>query len=279
MYADDTTLLTSSSDPVNLQSELKTNLDMIANWFKSNQLTLNIKKTKLMLLGTRQALRKFKNISLIYGNDNIEIVDKFKYLGVVFDPNLSWYDHVNYMSSNISKRIGVICRVKNYLPCDTVKMLAKALVFPHFDYCSSVWSNFTDYHHNELQLLQNKLARILLHADIRTPVDKMMKDLNWTKLNCRWDCQLIILTFKCLKQIAPTYISSSFTFTHATHAQSTRSQSNNNLCVPMWRITTGKRTFNRRAAVLWNKLPITIRSKFLDMSLPEFKSVVTNLFS
>ena len=42
MYADDIILLVNSSDPVSLQIELKTNLNMIANWFKSNQLTLNI---------------------------------------------------------------------------------------------------------------------------------------------------------------------------------------------------------------------------------------------
>ena len=78
-------------------------------------------------------------------------------------------------------------------------MLAKAMIFPNFDYCSSVWSNFTANHHHDLQVLQNKLARMLLHADIRTPIDKMMEDLNWNKLNCRWDNQLLIVTFKCLK--------------------------------------------------------------------------------
>ena len=62
---------------------------MIANWFKSNQLTLNIDKTKLTIFGTRQALSKFKNISLTYDNNNIEVVDKFKYLGIEFDPHLS----------------------------------------------------------------------------------------------------------------------------------------------------------------------------------------------
>jgi hypothetical protein len=222
---------------------------LIADWFQSNQLTLNIKQTKLMLLGTIPALSKFKNISLTYGNNNIEIVNKFKYLGVILDSNLSWCEHVNYMSSNVSKRIGVIYRVRNYLPCNTVNMLAKALVFPHFDYCSTVWSNFTVNHHKELQILQNRLARVLLHADIRTPIDKMMEDLNWVKLNNRWDHQLLIITFKCLKQIAPAYISSCFTFTHSTHAQNTRSQTNNNLVVPMWSITAGKRTFHYRAAV------------------------------
>ena len=55
MYADDTTLLT-SSDPLTLDTDLKRSLDMVANWFNSNQLTLNIKKTKLMMFGTWQAL-------------------------------------------------------------------------------------------------------------------------------------------------------------------------------------------------------------------------------
>ena len=44
MYADDTTLLTSSSDPLALETDLKGSLDMVQNWFDTNQLTLNIKK-------------------------------------------------------------------------------------------------------------------------------------------------------------------------------------------------------------------------------------------
>ena len=50
---------------------------MVVNWFKDNQLTLNIKKTKLMMFGTKQSLTKFTNIFLMYGNDKTEIVDNF----------------------------------------------------------------------------------------------------------------------------------------------------------------------------------------------------------
>ena len=126
------------------------------------------------------------------------------------------------MSCNVSKRIGVIRRVKYYLPGNTVNMLAKALVFPHFDYCSPVWSNSTLNHQRSLQILHNTLARVLLNADIRTPIDKMMKELDWVTLDDRWKHQLLVMTFKCLKQIAPDYISSLFTFTHSTHNKSTR---------------------------------------------------------
>ena len=107
--------------------------------------------------------------------------------------NLSWTEHVNYMSSNISKRIGVICRVQYYLPSNTTKLLAKAMVLPHFDYCSPVWSNFTTGLHNHLQILQNKLARVLLLSDIRTPIDKMMEELNWLKVDDRWKRQLLVV--------------------------------------------------------------------------------------
>ena len=85
MYADDTTLLLSSSDPNILQKDLDLNLNKIASWFQTNNLTLNIKKTKLMLFGTKQSLCKFKDTSLIYEGVMIERVEKFKYLGVLFD--------------------------------------------------------------------------------------------------------------------------------------------------------------------------------------------------
>ena len=83
----------------------------------------------------------------------------------------------------------------------------------------------------------------------------MMEDLDWDKLTCRWEQQLLIQTFKCLKQIAPVYISSNFIFTYSTHSKCTRSQSQNSLVVPTWKTISEKRTFHYRASVLWNNLP------------------------
>ena len=39
---------------------LNSNLDKIANWFQANELTLIIKKTKLMLFGSKQSLHYLK---------------------------------------------------------------------------------------------------------------------------------------------------------------------------------------------------------------------------
>jgi hypothetical protein len=274
MYADDTTLLCSSSDPACLQSELDANMKNIAKWFESNMLTINIKKTKLMVFGTQHILSNFTNINLSYNSDSVEKVDSFKYLGVIFDPYLKWCDHTNYISSCISKRIGVIRRIKYFLPKSTVIMLASALVMPYFDYCSCGWSNCNVQFSNDLQVLQNRLARILLSADIMTPIRDLLNSLNWKKLSDRWNDHLLLLTFKCLQGIAPSYLSSKFTFTDSIHSKGTRSQTFKTLVVPSWRNTQGKRTFHYRASQIWNELPSDIRYDYNTMSLNVFKHIV-----
>ena len=78
--------------------------------------------------------------------------------------------------------------MKYFLPSITLRLLANALVFPHFDYCSPgifAQTVFSDYS-NSLQILQNKFARILLSADIRTTICDMINELSWDKLDVRW---------------------------------------------------------------------------------------------
>lgn len=151
-------------------------------------------------------------------------------------------------------------------------MLANALALPHFDYCSPVWSNCSGELANSLQILQNRLARIILSADIRTPTDEMMDKLNWIKLDKRWYNQLLVIVLKCIKDQAPSYLSSNLTFTHSVHNIETRGQISNMLYLPKWNSNSGKRTFNVRAVKIWNDLPSNIRSNFNTMSLSMLKN-------
>ena len=92
MYADDTTLLFTASDPTTLQLATIDDLSKIAHWFELNKLlsTLNTKKTKFIILGNNHVLSNVNNIKLYYDNAAIERVDKFKYMDVILDPLLSW---------------------------------------------------------------------------------------------------------------------------------------------------------------------------------------------
>ena len=152
-----------------------------------------------MIFGTSNILKNFETISLTYAKDLIDRVDSYKYLGVLFDPCLTWCNHVNSMSSRISKRIGLIRRIKFFLPIFTLIKLFDALVMPHIDYFSSVWSNCNVQYVNSLQILQNRLARVLVSADIRTRIIDLKNTLNWNTPDQRWKLHILLTTFKCLK--------------------------------------------------------------------------------
>ena len=147
---------------------------------------------------------------------------------------------------------------------------------PHFDYCSSVWSNCNVQYLNSLQILQNRLARVLVSADIRTRIIDLMNTLNWSKLDQRWKLHILFTTFKCLKGDAPVYLSSQFSF--ATHSHHTRGQAFNTLIVPSWKNNSGKRTFYYRASKLWNNLPNDIHYNYKSMSMLSFKEVLTAIY-
>ena len=277
MYADDTSLMCKAKTADDLKVQLESNLKAVANWFKANKLTLNTDKTKFMIFGTNHTLNHYNDITLTFDDKFIERVDVFKYLGIKFDSNMSWSSHIDYVSGNISKRIGVVKRAKYFLPHKTLVMLSNALVIPHFDYASSVWSNCSATNQYQLQVLHNRLARTILFADIRTPVDDMLNSLNWIKLCDRWSNHMILLTFKCIKNMCPEYLCNQFDFVHNAHDHKTRSHSSNTLIVPKCNSNSGKRTFIVRAANLWNNLPPSYRVNFETMSLHQFKtSIITS---
>ena len=172
---------------------------------------------------------------------------------------MTWQYHVNNISSNVCKRCGIMRRTKYPLLVCTLKMLAEAIVTPHFGYCIPVWSNCKKNLRSRMQIQQNRIAELLFIANIRTPVDDMMCSPKWLKLSDRWSNQILLITFKCVNGTAPSYLSN-FKFTHSVYNYSTRCQISHTIVVPKFINNAGLRIFLVRAFHLWNKLPSNIRN-------------------
>ena len=72
---------------------------------------LHLAKTKIMLVDTHQKLTEAENLVIDIDNTRLEIVNNFKYLGVLLDHTLSWRDHVEYIGNKISSRLGMVSKV------------------------------------------------------------------------------------------------------------------------------------------------------------------------
>ena len=97
----------------------------MCEWLAANKLTLNVKKSNFVIFHPRQKKLTYQpNIKLFdYSTDRsipLECKDYVTYLGVVIDSNLSWKFHVDYVALKISKSVGIIARLRHFVPFHTL---------------------------------------------------------------------------------------------------------------------------------------------------------------
>ncbi len=99
IYADDAVIIASSKTIQETASILTTELINIHKWLMKSHLLLNIKKTVCMYFTkTKMSLTQS---GVFLGGEELELVNKFKYLGVTLDSTLSFKSHVNKISKTI----------------------------------------------------------------------------------------------------------------------------------------------------------------------------------
>ena len=101
MYADDTTLSTTLNSSAQCPETINIALTNISNWLKLNKLSLNAKKTKMMIFHNKN--KKYVTPYLNIDNVPIQQVDTFNFLGLTLDDNLTWKKHISKISSKIAR--------------------------------------------------------------------------------------------------------------------------------------------------------------------------------
>ena len=104
-------------------------------------------------------------------NNDILISNYAKFLGVIIDKNLTWYDHIHYISGKISKGVGILSKLKYILPIIILKLIYNAIISPYITYCNIVWGGTYSNRLNSICVLQNRAIRIISGNDqsLHTP--------------------------------------------------------------------------------------------------------------
>ena len=237
-------------------------LTRIRNRCFQNLLLLNPDKTNLMVYGTRQLITKLPSdfcLSLL-GKDLIP-GDVAKDLGVTFDRNLNFNDHIVKVTALCMSILGQINRIKHVFSKELLIIIINALVFSKLFYCSSVWSSTSGKNIKKLQYIQNFAARIISghrKYDHMTPI---LKELHWIPVKEHF------MAFKCMNGMVPEYSSLQFTARGAASRRITRQSGQLN--IPLFTSATGQKTFQYRITKLWNKLPSNLK---LNRTISSFKT-------
>ena len=162
MYADYTNLTKQTTSLCDVKEELIPEFEKFILWLKANKLSLNTLKTEFMFVGSSKCLKDTTNLTALrVGDKLIRTTKKVKYIGVILDEQLTWGDHIDYISTKIKRNIGAIKRIRNSLPKEYLEMLYKTIVESQFRYCNTVWGHCGDTLLNRLQALQNRAARVI----------------------------------------------------------------------------------------------------------------------
>lgn len=147
MYADDTVLFATN------RKDLQKSLNIYSNYCDKWKLDINIEKTKVLCFGRKRHCHFFIN------NKPINIVDDFKYLGVVFTKNGRLINAIKENIRSATKALHslwVSFREKN-IPLDCQLELAEKIIEPILLYGSEVWGyeNFALIEQFRLKYLKN----------------------------------------------------------------------------------------------------------------------------
>ena len=135
LFANDTSIFNSHSNPNSLESVLSDKLQNVNVRLKRNRLLVNKKNTSYVIFKLRQK-KVNSNIPLSFGGKPLK---RSKFLGVYIDDHLTWKHNLGYVCKQIVKSIGIIFRSR-FFPSSTTKLtLYDTLIYPHIVYCNSAW--------------------------------------------------------------------------------------------------------------------------------------------
>jgi hypothetical protein len=269
LYADDTQLYVSfgAKDCSQALSILSNTLDSVHAWLSRNYLSLNPSKTEFLIIGTTQQRAKLTLKSFSFSGNSIVSSSSVRNLGVIFEEDLSLNKQITQVCKSCHYLIRQFRTIRPLLDHDSAVLLANALVSTRLDFCNSLYSGLPKKSLNQLQLVQNSLARFIYSSRKFDRVTPLLHQLHWLPVEQRISYKVALLTFKTLQTNSPKYLSDFLV--QYKPMRSLRSDRENYLVVPRVCSVAGRRSFSYVAPTLWNSLPSSVRHA---SSLSSFRS-------
>ena len=135
------------------ETEYQATVDKFADWCSEHHLQLNVQKTKELVVDPRRGAPPVQPVTI--GQDQVEIVESFRYLGVVLDSALNFKEQVTSVQKKCQQRLYVLRRLRSFeLDPQLLLNLYRSIIEPLLTYCGSI------YHPSLCVTEKNKLVQI-----------------------------------------------------------------------------------------------------------------------
>ena len=141
LFADDTSLIHTHDNFEYLIKDTNDELIRISTWLATNKLVLNINKTNYMIFTSRGKSYNKNVTNIKIDGNNIQQVNKTKFLGIIIEEHLNWATHISHLCNIIARNVGILQKLRYFVPAYVLKMLYHSLILSHLQYCTLLWVN------------------------------------------------------------------------------------------------------------------------------------------
>ena len=114
--------------------------------------------------------------------------------------------HITKICSAAFYHLRNIRRIRKYLSINSAATLIHSFVSSRIDYCNSLLYGVPKCHIGKLQRVQNAAARLVVMQGKFCHITPVLNQLHWLPVSFRINCKILLLTYKAIHELAPSYI-------------------------------------------------------------------------
>jgi len=161
LYADDLKIFR-RVDNVDDCLKLQEDVNALINWSNFN-LKFNVKKCAVMTY-SKKIYTNIIRFNYSMNGESLSRKTSIKDLGIIFDPKLSFVEHIISICKSAYSILGFIKRSGSFLQSPhSLKLLFDALVRSRLEYGSLIWYPHATYLLNTIEQVQAKFLRFLFY--------------------------------------------------------------------------------------------------------------------
>jgi hypothetical protein len=142
-FADDLIILTRGETVAEAENYINIELRKVQDWAQNNKMKFNNNKSKVMLMSRRKR-NENKEIGVYINNTKLKQVNNIKYIGIVFDNELAFKEHIMHIEEKCTKLIFALAKSAKLTWClkhKALKTIYTGAILPLMTYGAPVWKD------------------------------------------------------------------------------------------------------------------------------------------
>jgi exonuclease III/uncharacterized protein YutD len=257
VFADDTSIIFTHTNYLDLKHEIDTVIMKIIKWFETNSLILNFDKTNFMHFMTRP--NHEVDLQISYNTNIISATNTTNFLGLSLDSSLTWKIHIKHLSSKLNSACYLIRSLRSVISRKNLRTIYFSYVHSIMTYGIIFWgsSPLSD----TIFKLQKRIIRIMMNITNRQSCRDLFKELSILPLHSQYIMSLSLFVVGNIDK---------FKYNSEIHSINTRHRFD--LFLPAAKLSKYQKGARYSGIQIFNHLPQNI--KCLSGNVKKFKTAL-----